>query len=200
MRQNHSSLKFTTIFEENNFHTNKNIPELIQWCKKFAEYGLVPKDDGEYAGNFSFRTPIGFIITAAGADLGNLDDSDFIEVMGADSVTKRVIARGSKEPSSESVLHHAVYQNRLDVKAVFHGHDEIVLKYALQLDLPVTRQEQPFGSTELMKEVRRILAAWNYVVIKNHGFLSIGKTIEETGKLAIKQHDRAVKWQQSSAH
>ena len=200
MRQEHSGLKFATVLEEHNFPANKHISELNWWCNRFAEYGLAPKVNGDHAGNLSFRTPIGFIITAAGADLGNLNESDFIEVMDADSITKRVIARGSKEPSSESVLHHAVYKSRPDINAVFHGHDEMILKYYLQLDLPATQQEQPSGSTELMKEVRRVIATWNYIVIINHGFLSFGKTIEKTGRLVIKQHDRAVKWQQSLAH
>ncbi len=187
------------MLEENNFPPNNKIPELNQWCKKFAEYGLAPKNEKEYAGNLSFRTPIGFIITAAGTNLGNLDGSDFIEVLGADSFTKRVIARGSKQPSSESILHYAVYQHRKDINAIFHGHDEIILNCSQELDLPVTRHEKPFGSNELMQEVMRILAACNYVVLKNHGFLALGRTLEETGRLAIQQHEKAVEWQQSTA-
>ncbi|MCK5329844.1 MAG: class II aldolase/adducin family protein [Candidatus Marinimicrobia bacterium] len=192
MTKDDSQPKFTTVFEERKAPSNRNIPELIRWCKIFADHGLAPKENGNYAGNLSFRTPLGFIITASGADMGHLDENDFTEVFSTESVTKRVIVRGLKEPSSESILHDAVYQYRKDANAVFHGHDELVLKYYQQLDLPITQLEQPFGTIELMKEVRRILCARNYIVIKNHGFLSLGIDLEEAGREALRYHCKAV--------
>lgn len=185
MSEKYSGTKFETIFKEKIILYNEKINELAGWCKKFSELGLAPFVEGNYAGNLSFRTDNGFIITAAGCNLGNTDKEDFVEVIEVKE--SEVIVRGIKNPSSETRMHNEIYKNRPEINAIFHGHDEAVLKNSK--DLPITEKEQPYGSLELVQEVINVLNDNNYVIIRNHGIISLGKTMEEAGTLAIEKHN-----------
>lgn len=191
MPESYTGTKFKTVFKKKQKINNENIPELDFWCKKFSGLGLAPAVSGGYAGNLSFRTSAGFIITAAGADLGSLSGKDFIELLDVCADKKTVFVKGLKEPSSESFLHHEIYMKKPGINAVFHGHDGLVLKHGIKLNLPVTKREQPYGSMELVKEVFEILNNFNYILMRNHGFLSLGKTMEEAGNAAVLNHRRA---------
>ena len=56
---------------------------------------------------------------------------------------------------------------------------------AEKLDLPVTRKEYSPGTQSLAKEVVKILEKSKLIVLKNHGFVCLGSTIEEAGELAL---------------
>ena len=193
MSSQYIGAKFQTVFKDKNTIKNKNISTLIKWCNKFAELGLSPKLIGGFGGNLSYRTAKGFIITASGVNLKNLSENDFVEVIEADILLKKVAVNGTKLPSSESLLHYFVYSQRPEINAVFHGHDENVLQKCKQLKLPITKQEQPYGSVELIEEVGKILRNYFYVVLKNHGFLSLGETVDKAGNLALQIHRSSAK-------
>ncbi len=187
--EKYSGVKFKTIFKEKKKIEHKGIEKLMTWGEKFVELNLAPKIEGGFAGNLSFRTLHGFIITASGANLSELNDNDFVEVIDADVNLKQIFVCGLKKPSSESFLHHAIYTKRTDINAVFHGHDQITLKFGDKLNFPITEREQPYGSMELADEVVKILNMnCNYFLIKEHGFISLGKTMDEAGNEAIGQH------------
>ena len=193
MSSQYIGTKFQTVFKDKNVIENENISTLMKWCNKFAELGLSPKLIGGFGGNLSFRTEQGFIITASGANLKNLSENDFVEVIEADILSKKVVVNGTKLPSSESLLHYYVYSQRPEINAVFHGHDEDVLQKCNQLKLPITKQEQAYGSIELIEEVEKILQNQFYLVLKNHGFLSLGETMERAGNLALQIHRSSAK-------
>ena len=193
MSSQYIGTKFQTVFKDKKAIKNKNISILIKWCNQFAELGLSPKLMGGFGGNLSFRTEQGFIITASGVNLKNLSENDFVEVIEADILSKKVVVNGTKLPSSESLLHYNVYSQRPEINAVFHGHDEKVLQKCKQLKLPTTKQEQPYGSVELIEEVEKILQNNFYIVLKNHGFLSLGETMERAGNLALQIHRSSAK-------
>ena len=188
MSEIYSGTKFKTTFKEKKVLNNEKIDELTKYCNKFAELGLAPFVDGGHAGNLSFRTENGFIITAAGADLSKISKEDFVEIIDVNNDEVTVI--GTKEPSSETLMHDSISQKRQDVNAIFHGHDKIVME-KLQ-DLPITEKEQPYGSKALADEVIKVINNNNYIIIKNHGILSLGKTMEQAGTLAIKTHNKAI--------
>ncbi len=191
MSEIYSGTKFKTIFKEKKVLNNEKISELTKYCNKFAELGLAPFVDEGHAGNLSFRTENGFIITAAGADLSKTSEKDFVEVINVDNSEVTVV--GIKEPSSETLMHNAIYQKRKDINAVFHGHDKVVMENPQ--DLPITEKEQPYGTKALADEVTKLLNTnknTNYFIIKNHGILSLGKTMENAGTLAIEIHNKAI--------
>lgn len=169
----------------------KKINELINWGKKFAELGLSPKYDGGSAGNLSFRTERGFIVTSSRSDLSSLKEEKFTEVIKCDFNKKEVYVRGVKEPSSESFLHYSIYKKRRDVNVIFHVHDDGVLKHAEEMKIPVTYDKQLYGTIDLSDEAMKILKDNNYLILKEHGIVAMGKDIEETGKLVLEKFEEA---------
>jgi len=202
MPERYSGTKFKTIFKERreiakgqDNELTWQIEDLIRWCEVFSKSGLAPRCEGGYAGNLSIRTSDGFIITAAGSNLASITKEQFTEVSGVDIFKKEVTASGLKEPSSESFIHHEIYKIRDDVNAVFHGHDSLVLRHNDKLKIPITEKEKAYGTIELMSEVINVLnknISVNYILIKNHGFISIGKSMDEAGEVALKKHREAL--------
>lgn len=190
MSEKYSGVKFETIFLERRAPKNACIKELIFWCKKFSELGIAPRHETGSYGNLSARTKNGFIITGSGTDLGKLAEKDFAEVVSASG--GEVKALGLVSPSSESLLHHAIYSLRPDVNAVFHGHDIEVMKNAKKLRIPVTEKEAAYGTSELAEQAKK-LCRNDYFILKNHGIISLGKTMEEAGERALKMHEHGIK-------
>ncbi len=172
--------------------------ELALWSRRICESGLAPRCPEGFAGNISVRRGTGFIISAAGAELCNMQNEDFIQVLDVEIEERCIVVAGRSKPSSESFLHNAVYKCRPEINAIIHGHDELVLKYHSDLHLPVTAKEQPHGTLELMNEVINVINSHEYIVLKNHGFLALGETLDRAGHLALREHEAAVSAYQAS--
>jgi ribulose-5-phosphate 4-epimerase/fuculose-1-phosphate aldolase len=179
--EKNNKVKFRTIFLAKNFSKNRKIDLLIKWGKAFARMGIAP----ETKGNLSFRTQFGFIITGTGTVLGNLKPKDFVEVLRIERKKQEFTARckGKIVPSMESLFHNEIYNLRPEINAVFHLHDNLVLTKGEKLKIPCTEKEQPAGSIALVEEIRKLLEkrkTVNYLIIKNHGVISLGKTLLKT--------------------
>jgi L-fuculose-phosphate aldolase len=185
-------VSFTTIFDDNRPPVDPGIGELKDWCREFHERGLTPSYEGSSLGNLSFRPRQGkgsFIITASQLELkDSLSEEAFVRVHTCDLERRIVNASGAREPSSESMLHFEIYRARDDINAIFHGHCALILERADEIGLPVTTREEPFGSTALVRRVLEILDDHDFVVMKNHGFLSLGTDMESAGRLALRVH------------
>ncbi|MBN1948780.1 MAG: class II aldolase/adducin family protein, partial [Candidatus Cloacimonetes bacterium] len=92
-----------------------------------------------------------------------------------------VYACGLREPSSETLVHYCIYQARPEINAIFHGHCQLILDKAGELNLPETAVESAYGTHELAEAVLQIINQHNFLIMKNHGFLSLGKTMQEAG-------------------
>ena len=187
MVEDYTSTKFSTEFKAKNAPSDKRLEELKRWCKAFHEKDLTPPNDaGCASGNLSFRTEEGFIITGTGLiSKGEITDDCFVEVISVDFQTGKVSARGTREPSSEDMLHHAIYLARPDVNAIFHGHCKEILNNAGKLKLPITEREEPYGSVALVQSVIDVLEYNSYLIMRNHGFISLGKSMKEAGEKAL---------------
>ena len=180
-----TGVRFETVFVSNNPPDEDRVNELIYWSRRFDELGLAPKS----AGNLSFRTKNGFIITATGVALKAAERENLVEVLKVEMEKEQIVVyvRGKEVPSKESVLHSEIYGLRPEINAVFHIHDLLVVELADELKILCTEGEQPRGSYELVTEVNRLLRLTpdaNYIVLRNHGIISMGETLEEAGKLA----------------
>ncbi|MEE9189272.1 MAG: class II aldolase/adducin family protein, partial [Candidatus Neomarinimicrobiota bacterium] len=174
-----------------------SIMELRKWCRNLVSLSSTTHRAGDFPGNLSFRTADGFVITAAAANLAEIREEDFVEVKIVDVDQKRIYVKGSKEPSSESFIHDEVYQQSPPVQAIFHGHSDLMLAHYRALKLPVTKNEQPYGTIALMNEVLEALKDKNIIIMKNHGFIALGKTMDEVGQLIMEYHRRALKLNQA---
>lgn len=166
------------------------VADLIRWCRVFDEEGLAPVEGGASAGNLSFRTPGGYVITPTRSRLkSNLDWRAFVEVVREDLAAFEIHVLGEPSPSSDAFLHGRIYAARPDVAAVFHGHDDLVLKHAdavaAAFDAAVTPSATLFGTRIDAEETAAALGAKSYVVRKGHGFVAVGRTMDAAGDLAL---------------
>ncbi|MBU0628410.1 MAG: class II aldolase/adducin family protein [Nanoarchaeota archaeon] len=184
MAEQYTGVKFKTVFKSRALVRDPRILDMINWAKEFSKMGFAH----DKAGNVSFRTDNGFVITSTGSDLSNLTKEDFTEVTKVDLVKKEIHVNGIKEPSSESFFHNEIYRLRKDINSIFHGHNEDFLKFGVKLGFPITEKEQPGGTIELVKEISSVLGNNTFLLIKNHGFLSLGDSVGAAGNLAVKRY------------
>lgn len=179
--------KFSTVFLSADFDCDETLDELISWCARFNDCGLCPSYGQGSFGNLSYRAKSGFfVITASGLELkGQLTKNDFVLVEKVDHEKFTVYCRGLRVPSSESPLHGAVYARRPDVNAIFHGHCQDILEKSERY--ACTRGEEAYGSRELVDRVLEILDNESFIIMGNHGFLSLGATMEAAGARAIRE-------------
>lgn len=180
-------IRFNSIFVSNQVIKNPKINELKRWCEEFQKNGLTPIFEGNYTGNLSFRSQGGFVITASGLkSKRNLTTESFVFIRNYDEKTNTFYVKGKKSPSSESIMHHFIYKTVTEINSVFHGHNCHIVKNAQNLGLSITKKEHSPGTVYLAKEVVNLLNGDRMIVLKNHGFVSLGKTMKEAGELTFK--------------
>jgi len=82
-------------------------------------------------------------------------------------------------------MHFAIYNQRKEINAVFHGHSPEILAHASALKLPTTHREDPYGSVKLVKSILETLEDYPLIIVKNHGFIAMGKSMQEAGKITM---------------
>lgn len=80
MKEKYTGPKFKTILKKKNIPHNERVKELIFWCREFDKLNLAPRYATGSSGNLSFRSNNGFIITAAGKDMGKIAINNFVRV------------------------------------------------------------------------------------------------------------------------
>jgi len=190
-------VKFKVRTLDRHVPAGRGLKGLKYWCRKFHDYELAPPyEDGSY-GNFSFRVRKGndeFIITGSRIGLkGHLASRCFVRVSAVDLDKGIVYSHGIKKPSSESMLHYAIYRNRKDVNAIFHGHCEEILCQAEKQGFCQTRKKEPYGTLRLVKSVLNVLDNKNFIIIKGHGFISMAGTLRDAGRIAIGAYKKCLR-------
>lgn len=191
MPEKYEGVKFKTVFAGPSVSKapTRQLKELVGWCRRFSDLMLVAAE----AGNLSFRVGVGFVITPMDKSKADILPEDLVEVVDCDIEKWEVTVRGTFEPSSESMLHWLVYKSRSDVNAVFHLHDFDVLEKRDELRLKSTAKAMPYGTVGLAIEVLSALGKnENYILIMNHGTLSVGPSMDAAGELALDVHQRAL--------
>jgi len=158
------------------------VEEIRNWSAILARNNCAPQLTGGYGGNLSCREGTDFLITASGANLANLNNQQVVRVVHFDLTSMEVAAEGCCLPSSETILHGAIYEARPEIMAVFHGHYPIFEENFVQLGLRITVRAAEYGSIDLVQDVLEILGEENFVLLRNHGFLSLGRTMQEAGE------------------
>ena len=179
-------IRFNIIFVSDEVPSDARIDELKECSERFQRNGLTPEIEGNYTGNLSFRSEAGFVITASGLkSKENLGNDCIVYVKNYDEQNNTVHVKGSRQPSSEAVMHYLIYKTRKEVNAIFHGHNDAIIMNAEKLGFPVTEKEHEPGTIELAKEALKVLGNNKLIVLKNHGFVSLGRTMKEAGELAL---------------
>jgi hypothetical protein len=189
MTEGYNGVKFKTILTELGSPADPRLDELRHWCRIFHDKNLAPAYTGGSYGNLSFRIKSGenkFIITGTCIGLKDrLTDDHFVKVTNCDLQNALVYAEGQRYPSSESMLHFSIYEQRREVNAIFHGHCRELLQSAKVLNIPETESEEAYGTIQLVKSVLKVTAKNNFICMKNHGFISLGISMKGAGERCL---------------
>ncbi len=155
-------------------------------CDRLKAHNMTPAN----AGNLSIRYTDGLIISASGCNLGRIEQDELIFVEHCDAETKRVLYRGPIKPSSESIMHWLIYEDRQDAQAIIHAHDEFAtLPELLAGQVEESKREEPYGTIELARmAIETFQRAERIIVLKNHGYIAIGPDLERTCNLIVSTH------------
>jgi len=187
-----NSLIFSSVFLAKNPQNDPRVQQLAEWGKKLLANGVVKGTEG----NLSFRTRLGFIITGTNVALDGLNPETVSEITGVVFGLNKtsVYVKGMAVPSRETIMHSQIYEERPEVNAIFHIHDAAVTAKAGKIGIPITDKEQPAGSLELAKEAVSVLKLNKDVkcfVLRNHGSVVLGATMDEAGKLVAEVGEKA---------
>jgi L-fuculose-phosphate aldolase len=135
-------------------------------------------------GNISARLGGRVFITPSQACKGMLSPDDIVETDLGGSIIS-----GSGNPSSEIIMHLAIYRERTDVRAFVHAHPAHATAFAvagIALDKPVLPEvvvsigEVPLvgyatpGTIEMAESLRPVIATHDVLLLGNHGAVSCG--------------------------
>ena len=177
---------FEPLVIEQRAPEDPRIPTLIWWAARFAAMGFTPSYGPGDHGNMSCRSARGLIISARETSKSNMRPDQFVEVTALDDSNPRprLTCRGPLPPSTDALLHWRVYQRRPEIHAILHGHDAAALANAQALRLPITGPSAAKPSMALVEDACRLIADHDYILLRDHGFLVLGRTIDEAGELA----------------
>ena len=159
---------------------------VVEAARRVAELGLTVGTSGNFSARIAEEL---FAITPTSVPYETMKWEDVVVV---DRDVEPV--DGERIPSSESLLHSAIYQQRADVGAVIHTHSTYssVLAVTGQAIPPILDEmvvhvggaievsEYAFPATEeLASNVCAALGDRNAVIVRNHGAVGVGKDLDE---------------------
>lgn len=169
---------------------------VFEATRELDQRGLVSGSSG----NVSVRLPLEsgqerYLITPAGIPYDQLNEDGLVVV---DSELEPVGAE--LVPSTESLLHMAIYQGRPDVNAVVHTHSLYASVAAVtSTDIPPVVDEMVVyiggsievaeygfpGTPELAYAGVEALGDRRAVLLRNHGMCAVGPTLDEAMRVAV---------------
>lgn len=166
---------------------------LIAAAKSLHARGLTPSYGPGDHGNLSCRTPDGCLITGRETPKDALRSEDLAHVVGREQLADRarLVYDGCRRPSTDALMHLEIYARRPDIGAIIHGHDGRALANAERLGLPITRTSARTNSLELIEETAALCARHDYVILRDHGFLALGATLDAADQLLQRWYQRA---------
>jgi len=160
--------------------------EMAEIGRRLYERGMLAGSDG----NISVRLDEDRVmITPSGLAKGRMTPDDLVIVNFAGK-----LLQGKGKPSSEMAMHLAVYREREDIQACVHSHaphatsfavagiplgEDILPEVVLFVGkIPLTDYAPP-GTDAVPKSLEPHLENSNAFLLRNHGLLTIGRSLEE---------------------
>jgi len=160
--------------------------QIIEVGQRLQRRGYLAGTDG----NLSVRIdPDRILITAAGKAKGRLQPTDLVVV----DIDGRKL-EGEFNPTTEMAMHLAVFRARPDINACVHTHPPYATSFAVAgMPLPEDILPEvvvfvgpianctyaPPGTEAVPNSLVPSLATHNAFLLRNHGLLTIGQTMEE---------------------
>jgi L-fuculose-phosphate aldolase len=158
--------------------------DIIEVGRRMHERGYVASNDG----NISIRLDANTILTTPKSVSKGFMTPDMMVV--TDLEGRKI--RGSRDPSSELLMHLEVYRNRPDARAVVHAHPPVATGFAvagIPLDravlaevvttlgsIPIAEYGTP-STPELADAVRKYIKAHDGLLLANHGALTVADEV-----------------------
>lgn len=159
------------------------IEELNKYAHKLVDQGLVVGAGGNLSmrdGNYMYISPSGF-------DLKEIEPHQWVKV---DITTGEI--EGSLRPSSEVLMHLECFRKNEEIKAVLHAHPTYSVGVSSAgKDIPPLFPDFPamvksvgyidyiIPTTNLLAEKVAELVDKDVIIMRNHGVLTLGKTMKE---------------------
>jgi ribulose-5-phosphate 4-epimerase/fuculose-1-phosphate aldolase len=190
VNQNKEYIKFRYEWDNQGFFFPEKTFETINyWRNKLYEKNLIGAIDKFIGfGNISLRIDKTnqFIISGSATGLyKNLNKLSYAKVTDFNIDNNFIRCVGGTKASSESLTHAAIYQNNQSINGIVHTHHKGLWK-ALFNKKPTTSEEALFGTTELAREIEKLMKKHKTlkektIILGGHkeGILTIGETLEE---------------------
>ena len=154
--------------------------DIVEVGRRMHERGFVASNDG----NISLRLDATTLLTTPKSVSKGFMTPDMMVV--TDLEGRKL--RGTRDPSSELLMHLEVYRNRPDIRAVVHAHPPVATGFAvagIPLDravlaevvttlgsIPIAEYGTP-STQELADAVRKYIKAHDGLLLANHGALTV---------------------------
>lgn len=163
---------------------------LVRVARELWEDGLVRGS----AGNISAKIPgtKTCLIKPTGFRFKELQKDHFIVV----NYETREVIKGTLKPSVETPFHTGIYKVRPDVGGVVHTHATTLVGFSAagipivpvymgaMMGVPIAGWHFP-GSEDLAEDAIKTLGDGSAVMIKHHGVITVGPTVERASNLTI---------------
>jgi L-fuculose-phosphate aldolase len=162
--------------------------QIVEATRALEAAGMMPNESG----NVSCRVPGGYVITPSGVPYDVLTPDQLVELRDDGSAEP-----DSLRPSSEWLMHAAIYSRRPEVQAIVHTHspkatalscaEEGIPAFHYMIALAGGAVQcapyATFGSAELAANALRGLEGRRAVLLANHGVVTVGASL--TGATAV---------------
>ena len=165
--------------------------EVVRYAQQAERDGLCR----HRSGNFSCLDPeTGLIaITPTGMDRNEMTSEDVVSI---DQQGRTVEALTGRKPTSESMMHMAVYRSRPDVRAIVHTHSKTATAFAVMNKpipaivyelfllgckkgyIPVALYGRP-GTKALAESVLEPLKISDVALMQAHGVIAVAESLKE---------------------
>ncbi len=160
--------------------------KLIEVGQSLYRSGMLAGTDGNLSARIDGQN---ILVTRSGVAKGRLKKDDFVTV----DLTGKPVG-SAKKPSTEAAMHLTVYNERPDVQACVHSHPPFSTAFAvagIKLERNVLPEVAVFvgeiplidyappGVGAISKAIKPFLQDNNAFLLRNHGLLTLGKSIEE---------------------
>ncbi|MEK3993944.1 L-fuculose-phosphate aldolase [Paenisporosarcina quisquiliarum] len=162
---------------------SKVIEELNKYAHKLVDQGLVVGAGG----NLSMRDGGYMYISPSGFDLKEIEPHQWVKV---DITTGEI--EGNLRPSSEVLMHLECFRKNEEIQAVLHAHPTYSVGVSSAgKDIPPLFPDFPamvksvgyidyvIPTTNLLAEKVAELVDKDVIIMRNHGVLTLGKTMKE---------------------
>jgi L-fuculose-phosphate aldolase len=168
---------------------NKNLyecrEEIAYFMRRLYEHGLTTTSGGNLSVRFCGNK---ILITPSASDKGRMKGSE----IGIMDISGKVLSKF--KPSIESSMHLKIYEARPDINAIVHAHPVVASTFAATtakincrllaesyaiLGKPAYAPYRLMGTEKLADVVAKSAKSANCIIMKNHGALTVGKSLLE---------------------